>query len=109
LTKVVPSEQGPSRGIRRRIADDLEAVYEERVSSFFTEALEATKDVWATCTHCNRKTPVQTPDWNARTRALQLMIEQGYGRPKTEAAEDSNVTIILERIWPPMEELPGAA
>jgi hypothetical protein len=88
------------RGVRTRIAEDLESAYDERIGAFLNEALDAKRAVWGTCLHCNRKTEVEVPDWSARTRALQLMLEQGFGSPR-QHRESEAVTIIVER--PPRE------
>lgn len=86
--------------VRARLRSALEEGYEERVESFMDEALGANREVTVTCRNCAHRTPALVPDWSARTSALRLLFEQGYGRPKTEAAEEGGTTIILERIWP---------
>lgn len=95
--------------VRSRIAADLARDYDGTIGSFFQEALGAERETWATCSKCNHRTRVDVPDWSARTRALQLMIEQGYGRPKAESAEGSSTTLIVQRVWPiALDELAGA-
>jgi hypothetical protein len=82
--------------VRRRLAEDVERLYDGRISGFLEEALAAERSVWGTCSHCHRKTEVSVPDWNARTRALQLALEQGYG--KVPAGPNSEELAAIENL-----------
>jgi len=91
-----PEAPTPRRDVRQRIAEDAERVYDEKIGAFFEEALSAEKSAWATCKHCQHKIQVDVPDWSARTRALETLLNQGFGRVGQDA-EERNVTIIVER------------
>ena len=89
-----PKEGKARKAIREtsdRLADD--------VAAFFEEALRSEREIWSNCTKCHRRTLVSVPDWNARQRAIETMLAEGYGKPKAEG-EDGSVTVILQRYWP---------
>ena len=83
--------------VRSRIASDAGKHYEEKISVFFSEALDAEKVVWADCSHCHHRVKLTVPDWSARVRALELLLNQGFGRVSSEA-ETSSTTIFVERM-----------
>jgi len=63
--------------VRERIAQDVEALYEEKIQAFFEEALGAEKKAWGTCDGCRKKVEVDVPDWNARAKVLEMLFNQG--------------------------------
>jgi hypothetical protein len=83
--------------IRERIAQDAESMYGD-LADFFKNALAADRKVWATCSHCNRRTEVELPDWNARAKAVEMMLNQGFGRPPSGDADGAAAGFILKRI-----------
>jgi hypothetical protein len=85
--------------VRARLAEALEEGYDEKLRPFFDEALKAEKQVWGTCSKCQHRTPIEVPDWSARAKVVELLLTQGFGRPKNED-EAASVTLIVHRTWP---------
>jgi hypothetical protein len=85
--------------VRARLAEALEEGYDEKLRPFFDEALRAEKQVWGTCSKCQHRTSIEVPDWSARAKVVELLLTQGFGRPKNEG-EAASVTIVVNRIWP---------
>jgi hypothetical protein len=75
-----PSKQAAKPAARERIAKDAESMYAD-LAAFFKNALEADRKVWVTCSHCGRRTEAEIPDWTARAKAVEMMLNQGFGRP----------------------------
>jgi hypothetical protein len=82
--------------VRERIAKDAESMYAD-LAAFFKNALEADRKVWVTCSHCDRRTEAEIPDWTARAKAVEMMLNQGFGRPPS-GDPDGGGGIILKRI-----------
>jgi hypothetical protein len=38
-----------------------------QLAEFFKNALAADRKVWITCSHCDRRTEAEIPDWTARS------------------------------------------
>jgi hypothetical protein len=93
-TGAEPAKQRPA--VRERIAQDADNLY-PAIKSFFEEALNAKRKVWTTCTHCDRRTEVEVPDWNARAKILETLLNQGFGRPPSSDL-DGGVGLIVNRI-----------
>ena len=76
------STQAPTKhpAVRERIAKDAETMYGE-LAEFFRNALAADRKVWVTCSHCDRRTEAEIPNWTARSKAVEMMLNQGFGRP----------------------------
>ena len=49
------------------------------------------------CTKCHRRTVAVVPDWNSRQRAIETMLEQGYGKPRGEG-EAGDMVMVVKRI-----------
>jgi hypothetical protein len=48
------------------------------------------------------------PDWRARQQAVAELLNQGYGRPGTEAGETGGeLTVIRRLVFPDGSELDG--
>jgi hypothetical protein len=86
------AKEGAARQAIRETSDRLA----DDVAAFFEDALQSEREVWTTCGKCNRKTLVSVPDWAARQRAVEAMLDQGYGRPKPEG-EGGGSTFVVER------------
>jgi hypothetical protein len=82
--------------VRERIAKDAASMYSD-LAAFFKDALEADRKVWVTCSHCDRRTEAEIPDWTARAKAVEMMLNQGFGRPPSREPDGSG-GIILKRI-----------
>jgi hypothetical protein len=52
----------------------------ELMDTFLDGALAAEREVWVSCRHCQKKSLAPVPDWSARLRTIQLMIEEGFGK-----------------------------
>jgi hypothetical protein len=55
--------------------------YELMAESLF-ECLDAMKDVYHTCSKCGKRDPIKIPDANARVKAVETLLNQGFGRPQ---------------------------
>lgn len=91
------------RSVRERFREDAERVYE----TLFTKLLEAVESEitrWGDCPNCKHRVPVTFPDVRARTQAIQVLLDQGYGKP-TERVEVSESASLLEQLQalPPEE------
>jgi hypothetical protein len=82
--------------VRERIAKDAESMYAD-LAAFLKSALEADRKTWVTCAHCDRRTEVEIPDWTARAKAVEMMLNQGFGRPPI-GDPDGGGAFILKRI-----------
>jgi hypothetical protein len=53
------------------------------------DALEASKETWATCPHCHKRHPVNLPDLGVRAQAVRSLIEslEGRLREQTDAEQ----------------------
>lgn len=71
--------------VRSRLAEDAAAQYEQ-VRGALEDAMNATKKAWGFCPGCEKKVQVDYPDHSARVRAIELWLEQGFGKTGTAAA-----------------------
>ena len=83
--------------VRERIAQDAESLYGE-LAEFFKNALEADRKVWVTCSHWDRRTEAEIPDWTARSKAVEMMLNQGFGRPPSGGPDGGGVMIVHRTI-----------
>jgi hypothetical protein len=67
------------------------------LAAFFKSALAADRKVWVTCSHCERRTEAEIPDWTARSKAVEMMLNQGFGRPPS-GDQDGSRGIMLKRV-----------
>jgi hypothetical protein len=88
--------------IRRRLADDAAEAYEQIIAAI-KEAVTAEATRWGDCPHCRHRVPVTFPDIQARTRALELWLNQGLGKP-VERVETSASEELREQVQA-MEEM----
>jgi hypothetical protein len=79
-------------GIRARLAGDLESQY-DKVLAALEEAMDSTKRAWAFCPKCRTKVQVDQPDHGARIKAVELWLEQGFGRPGTGSALEAPAVV----------------
>ncbi len=92
--KITPEPGKPA--VRERIAKDAENLYAD-LAAFFKSALEADRKVWITCSHCDKRTEAEIPDWTARAKAVEMMLNQGFGRPPS-GDPDGGGGFILKRV-----------
>jgi hypothetical protein len=83
--------------VRERIASDADNLY-PNIKAFFEDALKAERRTWVTCDHCNRRTEVEVPDWNARAKIVETLLNQGFGRPSSGDTDGSGAPFILKRV-----------
>jgi hypothetical protein len=81
--------------VRSRLAGDLESQYDKVVAAL-EDAMESTKKAWAYCPDCRKKVQVDHPDHGARIKAVELWLEQGFGRPGAGAASVDPIAAGLE-------------
>jgi hypothetical protein len=75
----------PLADVRGQIRDEAEASV-EAIRELLREALKTDKVVHAKCPKCATAVPHVVGDWSARLRALELMLDQGFGRPAVEVS-----------------------
>jgi hypothetical protein len=92
-----PRQPNGRPAVRERIAEDAARLYDEKIAAFFEDALSAEKTAWGTCDGCRKRFPVEVPDWNARAKVLELLLNQGYGRPKADE-EEARKAILFKRV-----------
>lgn len=68
------------RSVRERLREDAERIYDSLFRSL-EEAIESEVVKWGDCPECGHKVPVTFSDIRARTQAIQVLLDQGYGRP----------------------------
>ena len=81
------------RGLPRAEIRDLAESSVAELRQFFADALSAKRRARAECPKCKKVLYVDVPDWAARTRVVQLMFEQGYGRPELAETRDEDALI----------------
>lgn len=77
------------RDFRARMREDADKLYPDIIESLKV-ALDSEVTKWGDCPKCGKRVPVAFPDLHGRAKAIQLLIEQGYGKP-TETIEVSAV------------------
>ena len=70
------------RSVRERFREDAEVHYEKLIDSLLA-AVGAEVTRWGDCPECKHRVPVTFPDIRARTQAIQVLLDQGYGKPAT--------------------------
>jgi hypothetical protein len=81
---------GAMRSVRERFREDAEHHYELLFESL-KGAIEAETVRWGDCPNCKHRVPVAFPDIRARTQAVQVLLDQGYGRPAQPVEVDRRV------------------
>ena len=71
------------KNVRKRLAESSDKNY-DKIEKALLEGIEAKKEHWFTCKHCNKKTQVRVMDQNARNRAVEIYLEQGFGKTVAE-------------------------
>jgi hypothetical protein len=82
--------------IRARLAADAADAYEQILDAI-KQAVTAETTRWGDCPHCKHRVPVTFPDIQARTRALELWLNQGLGKP-VERVETSATEELREQV-----------
>ncbi len=69
--------------------EDADKLYPDIIESLKV-ALDSEVTKWGDCPKCGKRVAVAFPDLHGRAKAIQLLIEQGYGKP-TETIEVSAI------------------
>jgi hypothetical protein len=96
LAPVEPMKDKPKAGVRERLASDASDDY-ERIKAAIWAAIDADKEQWTTCTHCNKRTRVTIADFTARIRAVELALEQGLGKVPQQPAASNSIEALAKR------------
>jgi hypothetical protein len=107
--EVLMAESENKRHIRRTLADLAER-NSDVLQKFFEDAMAADRTISVQCPNCRHRHQVDVPDWRARGQAVAELLNQGYGRPGTEAGETGGqLTVIRRLVLPDGRELDGGA
>lgn len=99
-----------SPGVRSLLADAIKAeITPEYLRELIASVKTLTKQVFVWCPNCREQVSVTMPDLPRMVANLTALLEQAEGKPRTVAAEDSNVTLIIERNFPTRERESPAA
>jgi hypothetical protein len=71
------------RNVRSRLAHDLEGSY-EKIWTTLSEAMDSSKEAWVSCEKCGKRNRVQIPDTQARVRAIEIALSEGFGKRSAE-------------------------
>jgi hypothetical protein len=84
------------------------AIRAEINPEYLRELVSQVKDIQrqtrAWCPNCEQHVMVSVPDLPRVIMALTELLEQAEGKPGTASTEDGNITLIIERTWPPPKE-----
>src|SRR5581483_8492030 len=94
------------RRTRQKIADFVDENIEKVIERLWSLTY-ATKTAWATCSTCQRRVEVEVPDTHGAVKALEALVNQGYGRPQQEQANGGGGLVVRRVIVMPGEALPG--
>jgi hypothetical protein len=87
----------PSGSVRADLRGLAEAS-SEVIQAFFDSALRADKTAFGHCPSCQKRVPVQVPDWPARLKAIETLLEQGFGRPPVAGADSGMRSVYREEL-----------
>jgi len=90
-------DTGGSLSVRERLAQ-LAAEEIETLLDVVRQGAKATKSVWHTCRHCNKRDQVEIPDVHAAVKAAEFALNQGFGRPKETSSESGDFVYVRELI-----------
>lgn len=89
--EVAPVQNEPSipvESLRAALRGNLQTEeFAGLVEELLLDSLRASKDVWTSCPHCQKKHPVNLPDVGTRAAAVTRLVEVLEGRAR-EAAND---------------------
>jgi hypothetical protein len=74
----------PVGDVRAQLARDTAEEY-ELLRGALLDALRAEREAFVTCPNCDKRHPVVVPDWTARVKAVETLLNQGFGaKPEPE-------------------------
>jgi hypothetical protein len=82
-----PVSTDSGKDVRGRLRDDANEGY-ELLKTALKEGLDADKPVTRKCEHCGRANTFLVPDHQARMKAVDLWISQGFGKPPAESQDE---------------------
>jgi hypothetical protein len=88
---------GRTETVRARIARAAETNY-EALEAFFCDALAAERNVSRRCDNCHRIVTIPVPDWVARNKVVDTMLNQGFGRPPAESVGAPGELVVIRRL-----------
>jgi len=99
---------GRDLNVRQRLANAAADEY-KLIRDTLLEVAKATKTVWHSCHHCGKRDQVEVPDAHAACKAIELLLNQGYGRPKETAGDSGDFVfvrkVVLPRLPPSLQRL----
>lgn len=101
-----PVTESPREMIARILPEEFT---EARLRELIRSAFDLTQGIYVAdgeCPGCGRARQVKAriPDLRAIIATLTEWVEQGYGRPGTAQAEQGDVVLVVERMWPLAED-----
>jgi hypothetical protein len=107
LSELLMAESENKRNIRQTLADFAER-NSDVLQKFFEDAMSADHTISVQCPNCRQRHQIDVPDWRARGQAVAELLNQGFGRPGTEAGETGGgLTVIRRLVFPDGSELDG--
>jgi len=90
---------GRDLNVRQRLANAAADEY-NLIRDTLLEVAKATKTVWHSCRHCGKRDQVEVPDAHAACKAIELLLNQGYGRPKETAGDSGDFVFVRNVVTP---------
>lgn len=75
--------------VRAQLGRDVSANYELVIDSLLS-ALRAERDRMVQCPNCQKKHTIVSPDWTARVKALETLLNQGLGKLSDKSKEEDD-------------------
>lgn len=84
--------------LRDRLASKLDIRDDKELDDLLDAIFTAEKDAYVACRKCGVKTPAPVPDVVARAKALDLLLNQGKGKPAQTVRHEHSGTVGLKPI-----------
>jgi hypothetical protein len=85
-----------SADLRGRLREDVARLYPEILKAL-EDAIKMNRQQWGSCPECKHKVPVSFPDLQGRVKALQFLVEAGYGKPPETLEISAGLEADLDR------------
>jgi hypothetical protein len=82
---------------RERLQGDLNDRYDTLIQTI-ESAMQATRDEWVDCPHCNKRSKVQVRDTRAAISAAEFFANQAEGRPGVASDGEAAQGITFVRV-----------
>src|SRR5262245_60305395 len=96
----IPAEQQAKKIVGKRTRQKSADFVDENIEKVIERLAEltlATEKAWGTCPRCQSRVEVEVPDAHGAVKAVEALINQGYGRPQPERA-DGGGGLIVNRV-----------